>query len=396
MAANGAIRRQFAEKLGFTNALERKIQELERRITSSSESSSSSAEFRNEGQELGDLLKGILDNQMNMHKKTSNQPVESHFQELFEGLSTLSTVEKPAWSLLRLSEDQRVARIGELKSQETVLKAFDELYYHGQLSRRAASAILRNQALVDVSRILKLVLSGGTGLFKWSLSDKLLVRLNLAHKLLILKKREQARSLVIDSFDTLWVPSIQAQTVNSSVVINLGKALIAFRRMDLVNDLVLAQFHNRDQTRVCSQVYSVCLPLWQAALQMKKPECARQIITTSMQKLTDLDMQNSSETSVLIVNLLDILYHELLSSEMAEMQLDSFVIHRREEKTAVQLVELLSILAALQRRKLTMELMPMLEHYSQTHPHYDLFTARLRLLQLNLTIGSSLELSPNA
>lgn len=377
----------FSTKLGFTNALERKIQELERRITSSSE-------LESDGKELSRMLNGILDSQMSKGK-SSVKPVESHFQQLFDGLSTLSSIEKPTSSLLRCDEEERVSRIGrDITSQEALLAAFDELYYHGQLSRHVASTIVRQPALTDVSRIVKLILSGGTGLFKWSLSDKLLFRLHLAHKLLTLKKKEQAKLLVVDSFESLWIPSIQAQTVSPSVVQNLGRALIAFNRSDLVVALTLNQFqvNQRDgranSAKIYSQLTSVCLPLWQAATQMKRHELAKQIIVTCMENLCDLELQDVSQTGVLVINAFDVLYHELeLESPtgVEDLNLSSFIIyHRREEKTAVQLVDIVSKLAAHHNRKLALHMLPMLEHYSKAHPSYDLLTARLRLVELNL------------
>lgn len=215
----------------------------------------------------GDLLgtlKEILAQPMN--QKSSQAPVESHFQGLFAGLDTLTDLKSPIRLIISSSDDEKIRYIKEnCRTEEQLVAVLDELYYHRKLSRKVAAYILKREQVTSVAPFMKII--NGGNLLKWPLSVKHIFSLQLSNKCYELKDISTSKALILDNFDTAWAPLLHSTELHHSVVFGLGRALFILNGEHVLVPLVNGWNQETFQSISLSKS-KVIYPLIKAAVQL--------------------------------------------------------------------------------------------------------------------------------
>jgi hypothetical protein len=337
--------------------------------------------------DLVGVLRDVLDSKM--MNKSSNKPIRNHFRDLFNGLQRLT--DSKTQSLVDLPDHSKIRSINKLASENEVLAAFDDLYYHGELSRKVASTILRHRSVENVDHIVKLVLGGGTGLHRWSAVDKYTLRLQLANKYWALDRREKSAALTIDCFETIWAQVLTTRVLDAFALAGLVRAVLAFKRQDLF----LSLFNSWDESTFSLQdnspsevLSSLFIPLCKAAAVAGNYELAASAINCGIRCTRCEQME---EPVVLFAVVLDILLREsspesliiLKSLDLQSLQLPT------SDQSAVNavghLIDLSSSLAAAGHERLVHQVFPLFEVFISSRACDAVLTAKFSLLRLNLS-----------
>lgn len=251
------------------------------------------------------------------HERLSHakSPVKSHFQGLFDGLDTITSV-SDASNVLELSEGNRIKVIQGAHREEELIDIFNKLYYHGKLSRMIAEAIIKhpNCSRQNVEKIIRLVLSGGK-LVHWPVHHEYIFRLHAANICWIRKKiPEQARALIIDCYDTVWRPALNSELLDSRVYQGLYKALIALGGKELLrNDLMDMKDVANNQL-----IGKLFIPLWQTSIQIRDYDFSKDMISIA----SELYQINDPDSIVLFIQSMSIFY-SMINDNQVLRELDS-------------------------------------------------------------------------
>lgn len=208
-----------------------------------SETSPPAIPLTREESKLAGMLNKYLQNEL--EKNSSKSPVTDHFLDLFTGLNIISTTQDGPYSkngtvrpsLHGLNDKQKIAFINTCTEEAPLKQALDELYYHGRLSRAVASAILKNRAYRDVDHMYQLVFGRGN-LLGWTVGSCYTFRLQVANKYWVIGEYDKAKMQVVESFSTSWAPVIEGGLISNGVLQGLAKAVLLFKRPDLLMDMV--------------------------------------------------------------------------------------------------------------------------------------------------------------
>lgn len=230
--------------------------------------------------EQGDLLniiKGAFGEQL--EHNSSVKPVNQHFEGLFTGLGVLT---EKTNTLLSLNENQLLSKISKCKDENTLLKMFDELYYHGKLSYSVALAILRHKSVNNIDKLCQEIAYGGS-LTKWDNYQRHAFKLHAANKYFSLKQPAKAKEIIIDRFENEWVPVLKKLELDSKSFVGLGRALLALNGRDLL--LSEISKWNKDTFQKNNDLVSsnLLIPLWTACIQVKDYKAAFEIIKVAKQ-----------------------------------------------------------------------------------------------------------------
>lgn len=189
----------------------------------------------------------------NIEKKIVDTSIMNHFQSLFKGIEVISHGNN---NLTDATDDQRLAYVRKLDSEENAIELFDVLYYSGKLSFKVALGILRSPVVKDIHHLVALFNSGGT-LFKWTPTERHAFRMQIANKYNVLGDSKKARELIVGWIDN-WVRLAHAGELNRKTIMALGSALLAFDR----GDYFVRLLNERD----LDSIVKSAVPLYRVAL----------------------------------------------------------------------------------------------------------------------------------
>lgn len=282
-------------------------------------------EARNLAGELNNYLVSELEKRAT---KNVEVPVTDHFMDLFTALNTISTPSnptntktpsKPLRGILRAASDSdRVRLISTSTDPEELKHYLTELFYNSRLKESYATAILRNKSFKDVKLMERLLFN--TGYYRntmkaWSLNH---IRLQIANKYWSQGDRNSAYSLIVERFESVWVPALEGNIFpGGNSIEGLIKALLAFKREDLLASTIETwkqQLTDLDEPRH-TEYFSThdglgksLLSIWTVCVKTRRYSLAQQCVSCASAYYAATPSKPDTELSSIVFEFLSLLH----------------------------------------------------------------------------------------
>lgn len=251
------------------------------------------APLTREESNLAGMLNKYLESEL--EKNSSKSPVTDHFLDLFTGLNIISSSPTSKHGRLHdLNDLEKISFLSKCLDSQELKEVFDELYYHGRLSRAVASCILKNKAFKDIEHVSQLI-NGRGNLLGWTIGNCFTFQLQIANKYFMLGEYEKAKSQVIDGFEGSWVPVVESGLISNGVLQGLTKAVLLFKREDLLVSMV--KRWNKGDEKVLKRMLAV----WIEARKQNAENVVVQVVETGL----NLSQANFDEYHCLLFKSLD-------------------------------------------------------------------------------------------
>lgn len=146
--------------------------------------------------DLMKMLRHLTDKRMERHSSTPL--LESHYDELFKGLGTLTRT--PKSRILELPSESRLTYLlSPEKTAADIVRDFDLLYFHGRAEYRLTVAVLSDTRIKphEMAHIAHAVSGGGT-ILPWTPVQREFFRVQIANKLWKFGMRKECQSILSD------------------------------------------------------------------------------------------------------------------------------------------------------------------------------------------------------
>lgn len=207
-----------------------------------------------EARNLAGSLNNYLISNLEKRSKKASGTVADHFMDLFTNLnsisgtpeptlhtshaiprgSTTTTADAPVKSILSIPFSHRVSLISKCKSNDDLEAYFQELYFSGKLNKHLLIALLNNKSFTSLDLVSRLIFNG-VQTRNLPVPTLHYARMIIANRNWALGNKDAAKSMIIDSWGSVWCPALKSNTLQSNVVQGLIKALIAFNQLGLLS-----------------------------------------------------------------------------------------------------------------------------------------------------------------